>query len=185
VSYQTERNKRGREILAELGRRFPRLFGVEMWEAHRPLAVGVDAQLREQCPDIAEVDLRMALRCLVGRRMYQVSLAAPGAVRFNLDGSEQGRVSEQHALGAQAVIKEIDKRRLDRAASARADRLAPKSASDAKVETAAPANGCGLVVSTDPSPSPPQAPPATDAKGRLTLTGLRQAGAARKAAVAA
>jgi hypothetical protein len=38
-----ERNKRGRETLVELGRRFPHLFGMEMWEVHLPMAVGIDA----------------------------------------------------------------------------------------------------------------------------------------------
>src|SRR5262249_39830004 len=51
---KVERNRRGHEILAELGRRFPRQFGIEMWESHRPLAIGIDVQLREWCRDIAD-----------------------------------------------------------------------------------------------------------------------------------
>jgi hypothetical protein len=51
MTNKTERNTRGREILSELGR--PNLLGMEMWETHRPLALGINVQLREWCPDMA------------------------------------------------------------------------------------------------------------------------------------
>jgi sRNA-binding protein len=168
MTNHTERNKRGREILAELGRRFPRLFAMEAWEDHRPLALGMDAQLREQCPDIPKEDRLLALRILVGRRQYQVALSTSGAVRFNLDGSEQGAVSAEHARMADSSIKAMDARRLEAAERARA-------ASKAKV------SGNGHAAYSPPAepvslPPPPPKP--------LGLAALKAAALARKKAAA-
>jgi sRNA-binding protein len=115
-----DRRRRGRETLEVLGARFPFLFAIKMWEPHRPLARGIDADLRAACPDLPPADLKEAIRCHVRRRMYHVALTQPGARRYRLDGSAQETVAEEHRTRAETALRHFDARRLAKAQQAKA-----------------------------------------------------------------
>jgi len=180
MSHFTIDKPRVNAVIHELTRRFPGVIVADIWETHAPLAIGVYDQLVAACADIDPSDLKAAIWVYTRqRRMYHVAVAAEGAMRLNLDGSVYGAVSPEHAVAARNSLAEIDQHR-------EAKRVASKAANRAKSESAksAPTKGHGNGHATPSSntPPPPLAPLATDTQGRLTLAGLRQAGAARKAA---
>lgn len=72
----------------------------ELWnpEAPVPLAVGIHKQLHHiaEQVDMSRKSVRKFLSRWTSSTRYQQALIEPGAVRFNLDGSSAGEVSEEH-----------------------------------------------------------------------------------------
>jgi len=83
-------------------------------------------------------------------------------VRFNLDGSEQGAVSNEHARMAESSIKAMDAKRLELTKQARAA-AKDKANGETNGNTASPPPANGH--------TKPPAPASTDGRGRLTLAG--------------
>jgi hypothetical protein len=74
--------------LAEL---FPRAFTTERWRPHKPLKVGVHADLIATGA-LTPREVRAALRVYTKRRMYLAAVAA-GGFRHDLDGNPAGEVN--------------------------------------------------------------------------------------------
>jgi sRNA-binding protein len=90
---------RGIALLAE---RFPAVFALEGWQPHKPLKIGIKADIAATGIMPAE-DIRPALRLYVQRLMYQRALAAGGS-RYDLNGEPCGEVTaEQASIAATAA----------------------------------------------------------------------------------
>jgi ProQ/FINO family len=78
--------------LADLATRYPQTFVLEKYQPHRPLKVGIAADLRERCPAVERRVLSVALSVYARRVMYLRGLVA-GATRVDLDGNPAGEVT--------------------------------------------------------------------------------------------
>jgi sRNA-binding protein len=92
--------------LARLAEAFPQTFVLEKYRPHRPLKVGIAADIRTRCPELDRRKLSVALSAYALRVMYLQSLVA-GAARVDLDGKEAGEVSARDAEYAAAKLAEI------------------------------------------------------------------------------
>ena len=100
-----------RDLLGEVmgDRQWPPVFywvyalddGFSMLYAPPPLAIGVVDEIREWC-GCSITRAKTIARRVAANPYYRAMLAMEGAVRFHLDGSEQGAVSDEHA--ARAVL---------------------------------------------------------------------------------
>src|SRR6476620_5527364 len=71
--------------LARLAEAFPQTFVLEKHRPHRPLKIGIAADISARCPAVERRVLSVALRVYTRRVMYLQSLVA-GAARVDLDG---------------------------------------------------------------------------------------------------
>ena len=94
-------------VLLELARRFPRAFVAERWARHTPLARGIDATIRDACPDLFGKAIRRAMARYCGRLMYRKALMIPGAVRVDLIGHPAGVVTPSEAAHAARQVREM------------------------------------------------------------------------------
>jgi sRNA-binding protein len=153
--------------LARLAEAFPQTFVLEKHRPHRPLKVGIAADIRARCPAVERRVLSVVLSVYTRRVMYLQSLVA-GAARIDLDGTPAGEVTARDAEYAAAKLAGIlASREARRVAAAATNRVA-------RVTRPPPA----AVVS--PPPAPPAAatpPPATVLKQRpvLRLPAFRRA----------
>jgi ProP effector len=92
--------------LTDLATRYPRAFVLEKYRPHRPLKVGVAADILARCPVLTRRELGPALGVYAKRVMYLQSLVA-GAIRIDLDGNPAGEVSAADAEHAAATLAEI------------------------------------------------------------------------------
>jgi sRNA-binding protein len=92
--------------LARLTEAFPQTFVLEKHRPHRPLKVGIAADIRACCPAIERRVLSVALSVYTRRVMYLQSLAA-GAARVDLDGNPAGEVTARDAEYAAAKLGRI------------------------------------------------------------------------------
>jgi sRNA-binding protein len=92
--------------LARLAEAFPQTFVLEKYRPHRPLKVGIAADIRARCPAIERRVLSAALSVYTRRVMYLQSLAA-GAARVDLDGNPAGEVTARDAEYAAAKLGRI------------------------------------------------------------------------------
>ena len=92
--------------LTDLATRYPRAFVLEKYRPHRPLKVGVAADILARCPVLTRRELGPALAVYAKRVMYLQSLVA-GAIRIDLDGNPAGEVSAADAEHAAATLAEI------------------------------------------------------------------------------
>src|SRR6478735_7715025 len=74
--------------LARLAEAFPQTFVLEKYRPHRPLKVGIAADISARCPAVERRVLSVVLRVYARRVMYLQSLVA-GAARIDLDGTRQ------------------------------------------------------------------------------------------------
>ena len=72
-------------VLVRLAEAFPKTFILEKYQPHRPLKVGIAADLMGRCPELDHRKVSVALAVYTRRVMYLRSLVA-GAVRVDLDG---------------------------------------------------------------------------------------------------
>ena len=92
--------------LADLARRYPQTFVLEKYQPHRPLKVGIFADLMERGEGLDHHMMSVALTVYTRRVMYLRSLVA-GAARVDLDGKEAGEVTVQDAEHAAARLAKI------------------------------------------------------------------------------
>jgi ProP effector len=133
--------------LAHLAEWFPQTFVLEKHRPHRPLKVGIAADILARCSDLDRRVLSAALRYYVSRIMYLQGMVA-GASRVDLDGNACGEVSAADAEDAAARLAKI---------------LAVREAGQALVAASRAARIAKQA--TTPAPPPPAAaPPAAEAK---------------------
>ncbi len=123
--------------LARLAERFPQTFELEGYRPHRPLKVGIAADLVTRCPELDRRVLSAALGAYARRVMYLRGLVA-GAARVDLDGNPVGEVSSRDAEDAAAKLAEILAAREARRAAAVAARGAEPIARQPAMPAAAP-----------------------------------------------
>ena len=92
--------------LARLAEAFPQTIVLEKHRPHRPLKVGIAADISPRCPAVERRVLSVALSVYTRRVMYLQSLAA-GAARVDLDGNPAGEVTARDAEYAAAKLAEI------------------------------------------------------------------------------
>jgi sRNA-binding protein len=96
-----ERNSAAvRALHCELVKRWPTLFDPVV---PKPLVIGIDRAIRDALPPelgVSRAIVGLALAEHVGRREYQIALAAPGAMRHGLDGAPCGKVTVGQAARA-------------------------------------------------------------------------------------
>ena len=111
--------ERHRRRLARLTEAFPQTFVLERNRPHRPLKVGIAADIPARCPAVERRVLSVALRVYARRVMYLRSLVA-GAARVDLDGNACGEVTARDAEDAAARLAEILASRESKAAAVKA-----------------------------------------------------------------
>jgi len=111
--------------LARLAEAFPQTFVLEKHRPHRPLKVGIAADIRGRCPAVERRVLSVALRVYTRRLMYLQSLVA-GAARIDLDGNPCSEVTTDQAEHAVAKLAGIlASREARRAGAVKAKGAAP------------------------------------------------------------
>ena len=110
--------------LARLAEAFPQTFVLEKHRPHRPLKVGIAADIRARCPAVERRVLSVVLSVYTRRVMYLQSLVA-GAARIDLDGKAAGTVTARDAEYAAARLAGIlASREAKRVAAAATNRVA-------------------------------------------------------------
>jgi ProP effector len=110
--------------LARLAEAFPQTFVLEKHRPHRPLKVGIAADIRARCPAVERRVLRVVLRAYARRVMYLRGLVE-GAARVDLDGKACGEVTARDAEYAAAKLAGIlASREARRVAAAATNRVA-------------------------------------------------------------
>jgi ProP effector len=92
--------------LARLTEAFPQTFVLGKHRPHRPLKVGIAADIPARCPDLGRRLLSVVLSAYTKRLMYLQSTVA-GATRVDLDGKEAGKVTARDAEYAAATLAKI------------------------------------------------------------------------------
>jgi ProP effector len=92
--------------MTRLAEWFPQTFVLEKHLPHRPLKVGIAADILAHCPVRTRRELAPVLGIYAKRVMYLQSLVA-GAIRIDLDGNPAGEVSAADAEHAAATLAEI------------------------------------------------------------------------------
>jgi len=100
-------NQAVRAMLKDLQGRFP------VFQECRPLAIGIDKQVRAALP---ENELRLLRRVLAlhTHSTPYLKAMAQAKVRYNLDGSEAGEVPEEHRSHASETLKERFKKQAEK-----------------------------------------------------------------------
>ena len=114
--------------LARLAEAFPQTFVLEKHRPHRPLKVGIAADIPARCPAVERRVLSVVLGGYARRVMYLQSLVA-GAARVDLDGKAAGEVTAGDAEFAATKLAEILAAREAERAAAVAAKGAPRVAS--------------------------------------------------------
>src|SRR6476619_5361926 len=110
--------------LARLAKAFPQTFVLEKYRPHRPLKVGIAADISARCPAVERRLLSVALSVYTRRVMYLQSFVA-GAARIDLDGTPAGEVTVRDAEYAAAKLAGIlASREAKRVAAAAINRVA-------------------------------------------------------------
>src|SRR6478609_7923914 len=92
--------------LTRLVEAFPQTFVAEKHLPHRPLKVGIAADIGARCPDLKRGTLAVTLAAYARRIGYLESVVA-GAVRVDLDGNAAGEVTAKEAEHAAGKLAEI------------------------------------------------------------------------------
>ena len=92
--------------LARLAEAFPQTFVLEKYRPHRPLKIGIAADIPARCPELEWHVLKMALTAYAGRVMYLRGLVE-GAARLDLDGNPAGEVTARDAEYAATKLARI------------------------------------------------------------------------------
>jgi ProP effector len=92
--------------LTHLAEAFPQTFMLERSRPHRPLKIGIAADLQARYPALEWRVLKVALAAYTGRIMYLRGLVA-GAARIDLDGNVCGEVIARDTEYATVKLAEI------------------------------------------------------------------------------
>jgi sRNA-binding protein len=152
-----------RQHIATLAEIFPACFVAERWETHRPLKVGIKADLIATGL-LTPNECRRVLGLYVGRLGYQKAVAA-GGLRVDLDGTPAGEVEPDEVEDAAAEVARIEAQVLAQAEAARIEKAERKR-----------------VARQAKQAMPKALPPDSPAPRRLGLSDLKRAAAARKGA---
>jgi sRNA-binding protein len=95
--------------LAALSELFPRTFTEAPFEAHRPLALGIDKKIVE-FGVLTEAEAKAVMRYYVNRVMYNRACVV-GAPRYDLPANPVGVVTEAEAECSQARLRAILRKR--------------------------------------------------------------------------
>jgi ProP effector len=111
--------------LSRLAEQFPKTFVTEKHMPHRPLKVGIAADIQAALPDLDRRALGVALKVYTHRIVYLQAVVV-GADRVDLDGNPAGQVTASEAEYAAAVLAGIMAQRVaKRSAAAAPAKLAP------------------------------------------------------------
>jgi sRNA-binding protein len=105
-------------LISALAGLFPAVFAAEPWRVHKPLAIGISADLIA-AGILTPQEVGIALRCYTGRRQYFVGLAG-GGPRYDLHGNIAGEVSPRHVEDAKRRLAGLDAAREAKALAAQA-----------------------------------------------------------------
>jgi len=110
--------------LARLAKAFPQTFVLEKYRPHRPLKIGIAADISARCPAVERRALSVALSVYARRVMYLRGLVA-GAARVDLDGKAAGEVTARDAEYAAVKLAGIlASREIKRTAAVQANKSA-------------------------------------------------------------
>jgi ProP effector len=127
-----------RAALTCLAEAFPQTFVLEQYQPHRPLKVGIAADIPARCPELDRRKLGAVLSAYTQRVMYLEGMVA-GAARIDLDGNACGEVTARDAEDAAAKVAEIlASREAKRAAAVATKGAAQARPAVATVAAAAP-----------------------------------------------
>jgi sRNA-binding protein len=150
-----------RQHIAALSELFPACIVADKWETHRPLKVGMHADLLATGL-LTPREVRNALVVYTGRLQYQRALAA-GGPRFDLDGNVVGEVAADEIEHARAVVAQMEAKVLAQAEAARIEKAERKR------------------VARQARQTKPKAPPSdSTAPRRLGLSDLKRAAVERR-----
>jgi sRNA-binding protein len=90
-------------MVATLQRRWPDSFG-----ALRPLKVGIDRDVRAALPELSRTAISRAMNRYTRNPAYLAALAAPGAVRVDLDGAVVEAVADEDREHAVERLRQRD-----------------------------------------------------------------------------
>jgi len=120
-----------------LAARFPQTFVLEGYQPHRPLKVGIAADLVARGAELDRRQLGAVLSAYTQRIMYRKAMVA-GAARVDLDGNPAGEVSAKDAEHAAVKLAETLASRRAKQAVAQATRRAERIATQPALPAAAP-----------------------------------------------
>jgi sRNA-binding protein len=123
-------------LAATLAGHFPAVLVVDPWRPHRPLKVGIKADL-VATGVMDEREIQSALRHYCRRRFY-LQAVADGGERYDLDGNPTGEVSREDREWAANQVAAIDVAKAK--AKAKANAKAAKAAAKANAKATANAN---------------------------------------------
>jgi sRNA-binding protein len=125
VSNRRARKEEAKRVISLLAERSPAAFVADKWAPHRPLKVGIHADLLSTGL-LTPREVRNALVVYTGRLQYQRAVAAGGA-RVGLDGAVAGEVTQDQIEKAVAVIASIEAKVVAKAAKEMATEQQPAS----------------------------------------------------------
>lgn len=103
-----------RALLKELQTRFA------VFKNFSPLAIGIDKQVFAELPEVSKKSLRLALRSHTISTRYLKEMEK-GSVRFNLDGTEAGEVTDENRQHASEQLRERFKKQAEQRKAAEAE----------------------------------------------------------------
>ena len=158
--------------LARLTEAFPQTFVLERNRPHRPLKVGIAADIPARCPAVERRVLGAALSAYTRRVMYLEGMVA-GAARVDLDGNPAGEVTAKDEAYATATLARIlASREAGRVAAVAERKRAEASASAAAKQAATPAAATAEQAARQPAALATAAPPIAK-RPVLTLPAFR------------
>jgi sRNA-binding protein len=158
-----------RQHIAALAELFSACFVADKWETHRPLKVGIKADLIATGL-LTSSECRRALGLYVGRIVYQKAIVA-GGPRVDLDGNMAGDATQDQIEHALAAVARIEAKAIAKAEAVRKQKAARKAAKEMAAEQ--------QPASRTPPP-PPRSPSHSTAPGRDGIAALRRAAIARR-----
>src|SRR5574343_958373 len=110
----TEKPIDARVLLKDLQERF------DVFRQFSPLAIGIDKQVFAQFPDLSKKSLRLAMRSHTQATRYLKEMEK-GTVRFNLDGTPAGEVTDENRQHASELLRERFKKQIEARKAAEAE----------------------------------------------------------------
>lgn len=102
-----------RALLKDLQTRF------DVFRNFSPLAIGIDKQVFAQLPEVSKKSLRLAMRSHTISTRYLKEMEK-GTVRYNLDGSVAGEVTDENRQHAAEQLRERFKKQAEQRRAAEA-----------------------------------------------------------------
>lgn len=133
---RAEAYRRAIAILLSLRQRFPQAICRLNARRRKPLKVGIDIDILAAMPELAPVDLNLALSVYTTAPAY-LEACTEGAPRIDLAGQVVGHVSTSEAEHAKAALAKALRRQEHRRAGKHPPPTAPKKLSLADLKAAA------------------------------------------------